>query len=539
MKAAKRKPAGRKAKAAPKYPKKALDAHKQGLAALERGKTEQALALFEKALADAPKLAEACMGAGTALRNLGRYAESRAMLERGLEVAPGDPTIKALLGSVLLTLGEYEKAWPLYESRRDPGFRNPARVEVPFADRREWQGEPLEGKTLALAAEQGIGDSILSARFAPMLAAKGAKVLLLAQPPLKTLLQSMPGVERVLTTGDKLPAKAHDWWTFPLSVPRHLGIRRPADVPARVPYLAPRADAVKAWRERLGDKGETLRVGLAWAGSAKYPGDALRSIAFEKLGPLATEGVRLVSLQWGERAADARGIEAFDQGDLADSAALYANLDLVVSVDSAPAHLAGALGLPAWTLLPYVPHWCWGLGRDDTPWYPQMRLFRQDARRAWEPVIERAARELKALVAALRAHKVRGRAGAMALVRAGQRALGAQRLPEAERAFRAALALLPDQADALHGLAVIALKVKKPKEAQAFLARALASARRTGAPPAGVAALLAHAGQALRQLGQPAKAIAAYRQSLRIAPNDQVARWLKDVEASLQAPGAA
>ena len=560
--------AAKRAAPAPKHPKQALDSHKRGLAALERGETQKALALFQKALAAAPghpgfetnagvalellgrheealaaferalaaapNLAEAYMGAGTSLRNLGRFAESRARLERGIEIAPADPTLKALLAIVLLTLGELEKAWPLYESRRDPGFRNPGRVEVPFPDRKEWHGEPLAGRTLALAAEQGIGDSILAARFAPLLAATGAKVLLLAQPPLKRLFAGLRGVERVLTTGDRLPAKAHDCWVLPMSVPRQLGIRRPADIPARVPYLAPDADAVKAWRERLADKGEILRVGLVWAGSTQYPGDAGRSIAFEKLAPLGVDGVRLVSLQWGERAADAKGssLDAPAQGDLADSAALYENLDLVISVDSAPAHLAGALGLPAWTLLPGVPHWCWMLGREDSPWYPTMRLLRQEKSGDWAPVIARAARELKALVTALRplgARAARGRAGVGAIVRAAQAEFTARKLPEAERTFRAALGLMPDHPDALHGLGAIALKVRKPAEAQRFLVAALASARRRGATPAAVAVVLAHAGQALRQLGQADKAAAAYRESLKLASNEQVARWLSEV----------
>lgn len=566
----KRPAAAKRAAPAPKIPKQALESHKRGLEAFERGKSaqalellakavalapghpgfqvnlgvaletlgrsEEALAAFERALALAPAMPDAHLGAGVALRNLGRYAEARERLEQGLAIAPGDATLRTSLGIVLLTLGELEKAWPLYESRRDPGFRNPDRVAVPppFSSRTEWQGEPLEGKTLVLCAEQGIGDEILACRFAPLLAAQGAKVILAVQPPLKSLLKSVPRVERVLSSGDKLPARELDYWTLPLSVPRRLGIRVPADVPGRLPYLAADAKAVAAWRERLGERGETLRVGLVWAGRPSYPGDARRSIPFAELAPLGVEGVRLVSLQWGERAAEARaaGLETPEQGDMADSAALCENLDLLISVDTAPAHLAGALGLPVWTLLPSVPHWCWMLGREDSPWYPTMRLLRQEKSGEWAPAIARAARELKALVTALRprgARTARGRAGVGAIVRAAQGEFTAGKLPEAERIFRAALGLMPDHPDALHGLGAIALKVRKPAEAQRFLVAALASARRRGATPAAVAVVLAHAGQALRQLGQADKAAAAYRESLKLAPNEQVARWLGEV----------
>jgi ADP-heptose:LPS heptosyltransferase len=264
-----------------------------------------------------------------------------------------------------------------------------------------WNGEDLAGRTVLLHGEQGYGDTIQGLRYVPLVAARGGRVVLEVPAPLARVAASVSGVAEFVTAGQALPR--FDLVCPMLSLPRALGTTLET-IPADLPYLAPPAEAVAQWRERLGGPG--LRIGIAWAGSALHRSDAQRSIEIETLAPLLkTKGVRWFSLQVGERAADLARLPAGlitdlapRLSDFADTAAALANLDLLISVDTAVVHLAGALARPAWVMLRARPDWRWMLEREDTPWYPSLRLFRQRERGDWDEVVARVRAALENLI---------------------------------------------------------------------------------------------------------------------------------------------
>jgi hypothetical protein len=249
-------------------------------------------------------------------------------------------------------------------------------------------------------SEQGIGDTIQFVRYAPLLARRGARVILQCQPELKPLFQSLEGVDCVLSTSEALPP--FDVQAPLLSLPLALGTTLES-IPAQVPYLKADPALAEAWRAKLAPAGRCLKVGLAWAGNPKHRNDRNRSMPLSVLAPLAgVGGVRFYSLQKGDAAGQAKGpppgMDLVDLtqelNDFADTAAFVANLDLVISVDTAAVHLAGAMAKPVWTLLPFFSDWRWLLDREDSPWYPTMRLFRQRTRGEWGGVVERVVKEL-------------------------------------------------------------------------------------------------------------------------------------------------
>jgi hypothetical protein len=243
----------------------------------------------------------------------------------------------------------------------------------------QWQGEPLEGARILLCAEQGLGDTMQFVRYAPLVAARGGEVVLEVQPGLHRLLSRFEGAHEIVSRGRPLPEFR---WQCPLlSLPRifHTDI---ATIPAAVPYLHANAADVRAWSRRL--RREGLRIGLAWSGNPDHSRNRQRSIPLAQLAPLLQlQGATFYSLQKGSPTAQLRDLPATaklidldaEQRDFADTAAIMSNLDLVISVDTAMAHLAGALGKPVWILLRYVPDWRWLLNREDSPWYPTARLF--------------------------------------------------------------------------------------------------------------------------------------------------------------------
>jgi len=257
-----------------------------------------------------------------------------------------------------------------------------------------WLGEfPPVRKTVLLHAEQGLGDTIQFARYVPLVAAAGARVVLEVPPALTRLMATLDGAAAIVPHGEAPPP-------FDLHCP--LGSlplvfkTEPATVPAKIPYLAAADADVKKWSERLGAIGRP-RVGLVWSGNASHPNDRNRSIAFAALTPLFDAPAHFVSLQRDLRPADAESLSAESRvthvgdalDDFADTAAVLALCDLVIAVDTAVAHLAGAMGRPLWVLLPFAPDWRWTLTGETTPWYPAARLFRQHAGGDWPAVIAR------------------------------------------------------------------------------------------------------------------------------------------------------
>jgi tetratricopeptide (TPR) repeat protein len=370
------------------------------LNALDR--PEEALACCDAALALQPERLSLLNARGLSLHRLNRQREALESYARALALTPDSDEVRWNASLAHLTLGEFGPGFAGFEAR----WKVPALgAGIAKLRRPLWLGEePIEGRTLLLHAEQGLGDAIQFVRYVPLLAERGARILLRAAPELKAIFESLEGVQRVLSTGQRLPR--YDLHCPLMSLPLACGTTLES-VPGRVPYLSAPPRRVAAWRRRLGDATRP-RIGLAWSGNPAHPSDHQRSLRLERLRPLLQRsGLEIVSLQKQVRDEDREALAASDVthlgeelGDFADLAALVSLLDLVVSVDTAVAHLAGALARPVWILLPFCPDWRWLLGREDSPWYPTARLFRQTRPGDWEDVIARLAGALGARWAA-------------------------------------------------------------------------------------------------------------------------------------------
>lgn len=338
-----------------------------------------------------PTLAHAWVRLGGTLLQQNRPDDAIRCYDRALALDPSLTQAELNRLVALLSAGEFARAWPAYEARwrLKPDLRQSrAATRAP-----QWRGEAaIAGTTILLHAEQGLGDTIQFARYAPLVAARGIRVVLEVMPGMKPLFTAMPGVASVLERGEALPDFS---WQCPLmSLPLAFGTTL-ATIPAAIPYIAADPARVAAWHGRLGPR-RGARIGLAWSGSPDHPNDSNRSIALARLAPLlAQQSNAFHAVQKSLRAADRATAYSFPSlaihgdalGDWGDTAALMALMDLVITVDSSVAHLAGAQGRPTWLLLPFRADWRWLIGRDDSPWYPGMRLFRQPAPGDWESVL--------------------------------------------------------------------------------------------------------------------------------------------------------
>lgn len=390
-----------------------------GALLLKRRQFEQAEVILRLAAEMAPTLPVAWNQLGMLLACVQREQEAEQCYRHALTLDPAHARTRFNLSYILLRQGRLREGWPLLDARWE--FE-----QLPqFFDCPRWQGESLQGKALAIGVEAGQGDMIQFCRYTALLKARGAaRIGVVCHPALQQLFTSLPGVDQVFRFDQPVPPGGWDYWTLPMSLPGLLDTRLDI-IPAPIPYLA--ADPAQAahWRAVLqaadpGTAAAPLRVGLAWKGNPDFENDADRSLpSLAVLAPLArlshaagaTAAVQFISLQKGpgqheadeQAAAGADGLRPLPLGaqlrDFADTAALIVNLDLVISVDSAVAHLAGALGKPCWLLLPhYRCDWRWLTQRDDTPWYPgSTRLFRQAAAGDWAPVIEAVAAALTAM----------------------------------------------------------------------------------------------------------------------------------------------
>lgn len=367
-----------------------------GTALRDLGQLDDAVRCYEQALALQPDRAETLGGMGVALHRLDRIPEALACYERALAKNPGNVDWQLSRSMLLLSLGRLAEGWPGFESRlRRKDF------EVTTGRAPRWRGESLAGKTLLCLAEQGLGDTLQFIRFASALAATAHRVVVAAPHRLLPLLRTVPNVEIVANSADKSHA---DYHIALMSLPGAMGTVLD-DLPIATRYLSPDPGRVAHWRDRLPPG--RLRVGLAWQGNPRPDVDRGRSLPLAALAPLfGIEDVSFVSLQAGagaEQAADLAGrLTVFDEardseGAFIDTAAIIGSLDLVVTTDTAMAHLAGALGARTWTLLQKVPDWRWLRERDDSPWYPTMRLFRQSERGDWSGPVDRLADALTQL----------------------------------------------------------------------------------------------------------------------------------------------
>ena len=366
------------------------------------GRAAEAVTLAEAALRLDPKSAAARDMALTSYRvlarrehNKSRLAASMRAARRALELGPDDAKAHFQYAESLLLAGLLDRGFAEYEWRwKIEDFPNkPQKLGPPL-----WDGGPLDGKTILLHPEQGLGDSIQFCRYVPLLAERGAKVVMAVGPALHRLFGSLEGLAGMIGLKERLPD--FDCHAPIMSLPHLFGTTLET-IPGGRPYLTPPADAVARWSERFAGL-SGLRIGVAWGGSAKHPNDKRRSIDPALLRPLVVlPGTSWVSLQTAERRAELavfEGLELLDitdeLGDFAETAAIAANLDLVLCVDTALGHAAGATGTPAWLMLSQPSDWRWMIGSSDTPWYHGHRLFRQPVRDDWPPVIEALKRAL-------------------------------------------------------------------------------------------------------------------------------------------------
>jgi len=357
---------------------------------------DDALAAYDRALLLNPTIAQAYAHKGLALKNLGRHEEARSLIEKAAAMKPDDPTIAFALAQILLLQGEWRQAWPHYERRAQ--MANPPYHPLLSA---RWNGERPDDHRLVIVTEQGLGDAIQFGRYASLLAARGHAVTVLTRPVLAPLLSSLAGVERVVTSTEELARDPRPFRWLPLmSVLRALHLT-PNAIPEQAPYLSVDPARVAAWAERLG---QGFKVGISW-----QPARRDRSAPLSAFAPLANiDGIRLISLQKQPGTAQidhvpfADRIERpSDEADigaqaLLDTAAMMQNLDLIVSVDTMTTHLAGALGRPVYVALRDVADWRWLGNRDDSPFYPTARLFRQPAAGDWDGAFAQIAAAVRA-----------------------------------------------------------------------------------------------------------------------------------------------
>lgn len=486
----------------------------------------EAAACFQQALARRPDYPEALNNLGNVLQWDDRVDEAVAAYDRAIALRPNFAGAHMNLGMALLSAGHFQRGWREYEWRW--ASEQFAHARRPFPQP-QWCGEPAAGRTILVHAEQGFGDTLQFCRFAPLLAERGLRVILEVQRPLVRLLGRLAGIERVVAHGDELPP--FDLHCPLLSLPAALGTSLDT-IPAAAPYLTVSPEAAEAWHDRVEQAaGGMLKVGLVWAGSARTYSqdlaavDRRRSIAWDRLEPLlGCAGVRFFCLQKdGARPPASSGIVDFmgDVGDFADTAALVANLDLLISVDTAMVHLAGGLGRPAWVLNRFDSCWRWLRDRDDSPWYPTARLFRQPQAGDWDSVLQRVYSTLARAVATGE-NLIGGPAGgvpaasALTLIEelfaAAISSHGQGKLEEAIRLYRQVITRRPDEVVAYLDMGLAQMGLGR-------LAEAVKTFRWVTVLRPDCPEVHANLGCALDAQGLHRQALAAFTQALSLRPD--------------------
>jgi Flp pilus assembly protein TadD len=361
----------------------------------EREAFDKALACYQKVVELSPNNVHAYMNLGLSLTIAKRFEEAVSCYRKALSLDPRNAFAHWHLSNVLLLLGNYTDGWQEFEWFREIGddIQSRRTFSQPL-----WDGFDIRGFTILLHAEKGFGDTIQFIRYVPLVAQRGAKVIVECQKELTSLLRNIEGFQQVLSFGEKLPA--FDVHCPLMSLPRIFNTTL-ENIPSLIPYLTADNTLRVKWHKRLQNDLTYLKIGLIWSGGGL---PLKKSTSLDMFSPLAQlTGITFYSLQKGPPAGQAMnpppGLSLVDFTneihDFSDTAALIQNLDLVISVDTAVAHLAGALGKPAWVLLPFLPDWRWLLNRDDSPWYPTMRLFRQPALGDWDSAITSIVNSLK------------------------------------------------------------------------------------------------------------------------------------------------
>lgn len=371
-----------------------------------QGKLEEARTRLESVLTRDPGNTLARMNLAIIWSCVGLRKEAFSTFQSIIAEQPDHAMAHFAASLELLGEGQWEKGWQEYEWRLARSEQAKADLITPSSRAKRWEGESLAGKHILLRAEQGFGDTIQFCRFATVLHGLGAQVSLSVQPALAALVSTIKGVHQVCPLGKEKNLDPFEFWSPLLSVPRLLNVTEQT-IPGACPYFQPDARIVQEWKKRLMRMGESPRIGLVWFGNTGFVKNWTRSFPLADYAPLAGAPCSFVSLQCGPKGKEASqpppGMKLFPVArrlkDFSQTAAAIANLDLVITVDTSVAHLAGALGKPVWTLLSFDADWRWLLDRRDSPWYPSMRLYRQSSLGEWGPVIEQVAHDLRDLAA--------------------------------------------------------------------------------------------------------------------------------------------
>jgi len=482
----------------------------------EQGNLEDALEYYHKALELLPDFVEAINNLGRTFMEKGAVEDAIACYRRAIHLSPNHASAHLNLSLALLLVGdlenglaEYEWRWQIKEFKTGHScFIAGAENTVSVREYRPlWDGSDLQGKTILLHAEQGLGDSLQFIRYAEIVKNKGGRVIVVCDRQVHRLFATVEGIDLLIVRGERLPE--FDVQVPMLSLPYALGTKLET-IPANTPYLSPPAGAEFTL---LPDR--NLKVGIVWAGNPKHRKNSQRSCSLSQFLPLLdVSGVSFYSLQKELSEADRtllnqRSIVDLSPhfGDLADTAAAIAKLDLVISVDTAVAHLAGALGKPVWILLAFSPDWRWLLEREDSPWYPSARLFRQHQRGDWEGVFARVAQALGAVAAASRPSD-----SADAEFRLGHQKQQQTEFGGAIECYERAIAIDPNYAAAYSNLGVVKQQIGRLPEAIAHYRQALAIDRN-------LAETASNLGSALAEAGENEEAIAEYERALSLNPN--------------------
>jgi tetratricopeptide (TPR) repeat protein len=518
-----------------------------------RGDAESAVASYNDALAINPRLADAIVNLGVIAHEQGDVGSALRLYDRALGISPSHSNAHWNRGNALLTLGRLEEGWKEYEYRFRIRGAN-ATYRDPDREKAAWDGAPFAGKTLLVYAEQGFGDTLQFVRYLPLVKARGGSVVLECQKDLVRILNAFPGVDRMAAREEPVSPGGYDFAVPLLSLPGIFSAGE-KDIPWSGPYIHPDPAFVERFRGVC--DGRALNVGVVRAGNPSHRNDAARSMDRDYFLPVSSiPGVQLYSLQ--KHAAEVESIPlpgVRDLGgeldDFAVTAGVIANLDLVLTVDTAVAHLAGAMGKPVWLLLPFVPDWRWQLEREDSPWYPSLRIFRQTAPGDWSGVMERVGAALERESERKLAHHPGAilapcvGESAASLFERGSASFRSGDKEEALRCFREAIAADGAHAESRNALGVVLASLGEPGSGASEIAAAIAlepenaeyqynlgNIRKVQGNPVEAAAcyraalerdpefLQAHVnlGSLLNEQGDPAGALEEYRSALALNP---------------------
>jgi FKBP-type peptidyl-prolyl cis-trans isomerase 2/TolA-binding protein len=370
-----------------------------GLCYLENENLDDAMASFQKSIELKPDFAEAYSNIGNVYHNKLMLDEAINMYKKAIDIDPNYTDAHWNLAISYLLKGELEQGWKEYEWRwKTDEFHRPS-FPKPI-----WNGEPIHGKKLLIITEQGLGDALQFLRYIPLIYKKGVKIIFTCSEELIPLIKNHEEISEIIPRNSIVPE--FDYYCSLLSLPLIFNTTI-NNIPQNIPYINATKKSIKYWHNKLSNNQNKMKIGIVWAGNPKHKMDKKRSIPLKTYYPLFDlKGVAFYSLQKG------KGSEQVDDeskkmglidltneiNDFSDTAGFIMNLDLVITVDTAVAHLAGALGRPVWVLIPYIPDWRWMLNREDSPWYPTMRLFRQSSRGDWETVVIKIRQELERLI---------------------------------------------------------------------------------------------------------------------------------------------